>query len=133
MIISLVDNFIHVPILYTPAFYLTIGILQEHSLKETIDTMLREYWPTLTLCWGMWIPLQAINFSIIPLRYQVLFVNISCLIWNVALDFVAHGGFTTNTDTKEFINKCHSHCDHDRPVSYRDIKLHTHHNRGEAW
>ncbi|EER05450.1 hypothetical protein Pmar_PMAR028939 [Perkinsus marinus ATCC 50983] len=47
----------------------------------------------------------------------VLFVNMSCLIWNVCLDYVAHGGLTSSTDSDEFTNKCHSHCDHDRPDS----------------
>lgn len=57
----------------------------------------------------------------------------SCLIWNVCLDYVAHGGLTSSTDSDEFTNKCHSHCDHDRPVSYLDLRSHTHHNRGEPW
>nr|AND95742.1 Peroxisomal membrane protein 2 [Perkinsus olseni] len=136
MMISLFDNLIHVPLLYTPAFYTTLGLLQQHTIKETMDTMRREYLPTITLCWGMWIPLQFINFTLVPLRYQVLFVNVSCLLWNVCLDYVAHGGFTSHRgggDDDEFIHKCHSHCDHDRPVSYLDIQLHTHHNRGESW
>ncbi|KAF4753923.1 hypothetical protein FOZ62_024657, partial [Perkinsus olseni] len=121
MMISLFDNLIHVPLLYTPAFYVTLGLLQQHTIEETMDTMRREYLPTITLCWGMWIPLQLINFTLVPLRYQVPFVNVSCLLWNVCLDYVAHGGFTSHRggggghDDDEFRHKCHSHCDHDRP------------------
>lgn len=80
MIISLIDNFIHVPLLYTPAFYSTLGLLQQHSMSETIDTMKREYYSTITLCWSMWIPLQLVNFTIVPRRYQVVIVMIESLL-----------------------------------------------------
>lgn len=38
-----------------------------------------------------WPFLQLINFSLVPLRYQVLYVNICNLFWNTFLSFMANG------------------------------------------
>jgi protein Mpv17 len=35
--------------------------------------------------WFVWIPANAINFSVVPLQYQVLYGNVVALCWNVFL------------------------------------------------
>jgi len=50
------------------------------------------YWPTYLADWLVWPPLQLINFSLVPLRYQVLYVNACNLLWNTFLSFMANGG-----------------------------------------
>ena len=37
--------------------------------------------------WTLWIPAMSINFSIVPIKYQVLFSNVVALIWNVYLSY----------------------------------------------
>ena len=37
-----------------------------------------------------WPPLQAINFSFVPLRYQVLYLNSASLVWNTFLSSMAN-------------------------------------------
>lgn len=39
----------------------------------------------------VWPPLQLINFTFIPVQYQVLYVNICNLFWNTFLSFMANG------------------------------------------
>ena len=36
---SLIDNFVHVPVLYTPAFYLVTGLMQGLTVEESTDTL----------------------------------------------------------------------------------------------
>mmetsp|Transcript_51162 Transcript_51162/g.94683 ORF Transcript_51162/g.94683 Transcript_51162/m.94683 type:complete len:139 (-) Transcript_51162:7-423(-) len=36
---TLIDNFVHVPCFYTPAFYFTVGVLQGQNLAEVWTTL----------------------------------------------------------------------------------------------
>jgi len=93
VIMSLVDNFIHVPLLYTPAFYVTVGLLQGDSLELVQEKIQTELWPTVYACWFVWIPLQAVNFGLVPPQYRVGFVNVGCVLWNVILDSISQGAW----------------------------------------
>jgi len=50
------------------------------------------YLLTYAIDWCAWPILQLVNFSLVPLRYQVLYVNICNLFWNTFLSFMANGG-----------------------------------------
>lgn len=52
--------------------------------KAKEDTK-RLFWMTFVADAIFWPPLQAINFSYIPLRYQVLFMNSGGFVWNIFL------------------------------------------------
>lgn len=82
---SAVDNFVHVPIAYVPIFYFWVGLLQGQSVNEVIETLRREWWETTIACLVLWCPLQAINFTLVPARFNVLFVNVGCFFWNIYL------------------------------------------------
>jgi len=82
---SCVDNFVHVPFLYMPSFYLTVGMMQGDTLSKTLATMQSEWLHSVALCAAFWVPLQALNFGLVPSHGQVLFVNVGCLIWNIIL------------------------------------------------
>ncbi|KAK3265540.1 hypothetical protein CYMTET_25784 [Cymbomonas tetramitiformis] len=87
---SLVDNFAHVPLLYTPAFFFSVGLMSGKTMDQTIHTFQEEYFPTLKACWALWIPFQAANFGLVPKHLQVPFVNGVCLIWNTVLSYISH-------------------------------------------
>ena len=86
---TVLDNFIHTPFLYTPAFYVSTGLLQGATMKDTVATMCDGYWQSTAACWVMWIPLQAINFSVVPPYLRVAVMNVGCLAWNVLIDYIA--------------------------------------------
>lgn len=48
------------------------------------------YWATFIADCIVWPPLQLINFTFIPLRFQVLYVNLCNLGWNTFLSFMAN-------------------------------------------
>eukprot|EP00397_Hematodinium_sp_SG-2012_P034721 GEMP01037264.1.p1 GENE.GEMP01037264.1~~GEMP01037264.1.p1 ORF type:complete len:234 (+),score=26.02 GEMP01037264.1:179-880(+) len=86
IITSLVDNFIHVPLLYIPSYYFTVGLLQGGDLESCWEKLRSDIIPTVCACWIVWLPLQALNFSVVPMHLRVAFVNVGCLAWNVILD-----------------------------------------------
>ena len=81
--LSIVDNFIHVPFCYLPSFYLYTGLMLGNDIRTIKNQMSIEYLKTLQYCWIFWIPVQTLNFSFIPLKYQVLFMTSCNLLWNV--------------------------------------------------
>ena len=89
---SLVDNFIHVPLLYMPAFFITDGLLEGKSLATIVDEKKGEYKTSLLYCVLGWTPFQWFNFKFIPQEFQVVSVNVACLVWNVVLDYVNQNG-----------------------------------------
>jgi hypothetical protein len=34
-------------------------------------------WPTLKVNWVVWPVLQAVNLSVVPLQYRILYINVS--------------------------------------------------------
>lgn len=54
--------------------------------NKTCDIFLYTYIADSTF----WPPLQAINFTYVPVRYQVLYLNFACFVWNIFLSSMAH-------------------------------------------
>lgn len=87
--VTLFDNFVHVPMLYTPAFFGIVGTLQGQTPREVWKELSACYVETCVTCAVVWVPLTLINFGLIPHQYRILFVNAGCLVWNVLLDSMA--------------------------------------------
>ena len=51
-----------------------------------------KYTEALKKNWMVWPPVQAINFSMVPLQHQVLVVNVVSLGWNCYLSYVNSKG-----------------------------------------
>jgi hypothetical protein len=48
-------------------------------------------WGSVTAtCLAVWVPLQALNFSVVPPGGRVIFVNVCNLVWNVIIDYLSH-------------------------------------------
>jgi len=89
MAASLLDNLVHVPLLYMPAYFATMGAWQGDSLEKLKSDTQAAYKNTVAACCALWIPLQLLNFTVVPLHLRVLFVNFGCLAWNVILDYLS--------------------------------------------
>ena len=86
---TVADNFLHSPLLYLPLFFITTGLLQGQGPSDIKRAMDDSYFETIRACLGFWIPLQFVNFALVPERLRVLFVNFGCLLWNIVLDHLA--------------------------------------------
>lgn len=58
--------------------------------KESETLLKSQFKPTYIADCIVWPPLQYINFSYVPLKFRVLFVNICNLGWNTFLSFMAN-------------------------------------------
>ena len=87
---SFIDNAFHSPLLYIPAFYVSVGVMQGESLAAIEANLRGSWWVTVKACWLIWVPAQTLNFSVVPVPQRVLFMNGCCLVWNVILDFISH-------------------------------------------
>jgi len=52
---------------------------------------LKEKFLQVYLCdWLLWPPFQMLNFTLVPLKFRVLFVNLMNLAWNTILSYFQH-------------------------------------------
>ena len=87
---SFIDNAFHSPLLYIPSFYVFVGAMEGQNKTKIWGKLKSEWWPSVTACWALWIPVQMLTFSIVPKVHRVVFVSSWCLVWNVVLDYLAH-------------------------------------------
>jgi len=90
---TFIDNFVHVPLLYTPVFFWLTGALRGFEQDEISKQMNGKYVESVKACWVMWVPLQMGNFSMVPPHLRVAVMQTGCLAWNVILGYLANAPF----------------------------------------
>lgn len=65
---------------------LPIGTLFDMGVSKVKELL----WPTLLENWKVWPAVQLLNFSVVPVKYQVLFVNCVAIWWNFVLSMMQH-------------------------------------------
>jgi peroxisomal membrane protein 2 len=82
------DQFVFAP-LFCPSFLGLLWFLEGLNISRIL-TKLREVAPSIIVAsWSLWIPAMAVNFSVVPLKFQVLFGNIVALLWNIYLSYIS--------------------------------------------
>eukprot|EP01084_Bolivina_argentea_P300242 517665_1 len=81
-----VDQLIKHPFLYWPTFYFVQTSLNERKVnRETMQLVIHKYknniWTDMKALWSFAVPLQIINFSIMPLHLRLPFISISSFFW----------------------------------------------------
>jgi len=87
---SCLDNFLHVPFLYIPSFYMCTGILRGEGIEATVQTLRSSWAETVFSCCAFWIPAQYVIFSKVPAAWRVRAVASGDFVWNVVLSYIAH-------------------------------------------
>ncbi len=64
--------------------------LSGKSFQESADNLKELIMPTMLTNWKIWPFLQAINQTVMPMQFRVLFVNFCGLFWNMYLSFVVY-------------------------------------------
>ncbi|KAM0752553.1 hypothetical protein T439DRAFT_371376 [Meredithblackwellia eburnea MCA 4105] len=78
------DQFVAAPTMLA-VFYSSMTVLEGGGLSD-IQQKLRSSWKTtVILNWGVFIPVQALNFGVIPAHLQLLSVNVVSLFWKYVI------------------------------------------------
>ncbi|OEU19401.1 hypothetical protein FRACYDRAFT_181818 [Fragilariopsis cylindrus CCMP1102] len=84
----LIDQFGAAPI-FCPTFMGLLWLL-EGQQPSVVVTELIDATPTLLISnWTLWFPAMAVMFSVVPLKFQVLYSNCVGLIWSVYLSYAS--------------------------------------------
>ena len=70
-------------------FFTYSGVAEHGDFSKAIADAKAKLWPVLKVNWGVWFPVQALNFTVIPPQYRVLFVNAIALFWSAYLSTMA--------------------------------------------
>ncbi|XP_048321055.1 uncharacterized protein LOC107431790 isoform X2 [Ziziphus jujuba] len=70
------------------AFFSYMGFATGKSVDEVKEGLKRDFLPALVLEGGVWPIVQVANFRYVPVRYQLLYVNIFCLLDSAFLSWV---------------------------------------------
>lgn len=91
-----IDQFAFAPVTLT--IFLGLLWLMEGDAPATLPLRLQENVPSVVVAnWALWIPAQAVNFALLPVKYHVLFSNGVALIWNAYLSFSSYNSKRTDT------------------------------------
>lgn len=70
------------------AFFLTTGLLEGRSPRRIFERTKDQFYPAWALALLVWTPVQALNFSFVPLHYQAVFVSVVNVGWKSTLSIL---------------------------------------------
>lgn len=88
--LMLLDELAFSPFLYS-AFYLIHAMIKDrdvNSIGRGVTTWKQKIWETLVNSWKLWPVASLINFWYVPVKFQVLFVNVIGLLWSAIMSFI---------------------------------------------
>ncbi|GJQ85204.1 hypothetical protein Trydic_g13047 [Trypoxylus dichotomus] len=71
-------------------FFFAAGLLEKKSLLECKEELYAKALELYTVDWCVWPPTQFINFYFLPVQYQVLYINVMTMLYNVFLSYIKH-------------------------------------------
>lgn len=102
---TLLDNFVHVPFVYLPSFFLGTSAMRGHDWEEANDQLRRNWSETCVSCWGFWLPTQYYVFSVLPPAYRIRAVATGDFVWNIILSYLAHRDSKIAVDIAEPVQR----------------------------
>jgi len=85
--------------LFLGNFLVVLGLLQGRDWPQIQTKMRAEYSDILFNNWKLWPGVQLVNFYMVPLRHQVLFVQTIAIFWNTYL------AWKSNSSDKELMEE----------------------------
>lgn len=68
-------------------FLPVLGVVKGKSWEENKRDVKGQYLDIVLMNWTIWPAFQIINFSLVPLNMQVVFVQVLAIIWNTYLSW----------------------------------------------
>lgn len=87
-----IDQAIHHPFIYFPTFYAIKAKVSGKPLSYAAEKYRSEIWQSVKALWGVWVPLQLINFAVVPRHMRVPYVAAVSFGWTMILS-VMQGKF----------------------------------------
>ncbi|KAF7819809.1 protein SYM1-like [Senna tora] len=81
------DSIIFGPI-HLFVFFTYMGLSSGKSIPQVKEDLKRDFIPALVFEGSMWPAVQAVNFRYIPVKYQLLYVNLFCLLDSAFLSWL---------------------------------------------
>jgi len=98
---TLIDQGLHHPFLYFPAFYaLKYVAVKGEAPSEAYARYSDELWCNCTALWTIWVPAQILNFSVVPAHLQIPYVAVVSFGWTIVLSTM-RGSFSDKSDILE--------------------------------
>mmetsp|Transcript_8491 Transcript_8491/g.21781 ORF Transcript_8491/g.21781 Transcript_8491/m.21781 type:complete len:199 (-) Transcript_8491:90-686(-) len=94
----LLDQVVHCPLVYTPAFYISTNVLQGSTVEMAIGELRAKYVESVVACAGFWVPFMFANFRYMPPALHVLTMQGANLAWTVIIDYIAHRSNAADCD-----------------------------------
>ncbi|KAJ9594297.1 hypothetical protein L9F63_014302 [Diploptera punctata] len=67
-----------------------VSLLENNGIEETKHRLRESYLQILMANYKLWPLVQTVNFSFVPLNYQVLVVQTVAIFWNTYLSYKTH-------------------------------------------
>ncbi|CAB9505283.1 Peroxisomal membrane protein 2 [Seminavis robusta] len=85
------NQFLTIPFVYMPLFFTFTGFISGLDSNESMARAESLYFPLLQRNWLFWLPMQFLQFLVIPADYQIPFISAASLVWTVILSSIGAG------------------------------------------
>eukprot|EP00210_Caulerpa_lentillifera_P004291 g4094.t1 len=79
------DQFVHHPFVYFPVFFITKSLVSGKGFEDAYTKYKLEIWESCKALWGIWLPAQLVNFSMVPRHLRVPYVAAVSFGWTTVL------------------------------------------------
>lgn len=71
-------------------FFSGLGVLEGKSLDSINSEIKSKFLVVYKMDWVIWPPTQFINFYFVPVKYQIMYINLVTVLYDVFLSYVKH-------------------------------------------
>jgi len=98
------DQFVHHPLAYFPAFYSLKEVVNGGSISDGLAKYSKNYQEDLVALWKLWVPSTIINFTFMPMHMRIPWVATTSLLWTCILSYMRGGDDVMPLDPDEAMN-----------------------------
>lgn len=73
-------------------FFTVVSLLEGLTMNDIGRKLYRDFVPSYAVDCSIWPPIQCVNFRFVPVKFQLLVVNLGCYFDDVFLSYVQHNG-----------------------------------------
>ena len=81
------DQIVWTPIFLT-GFLTGMSVLEGHTFGQAKKKLENKFFDTIKASWAVWIPVQSINLSLVPVTHRPVVIQVVALGWNTFLSFI---------------------------------------------